>query len=172
VELIKNLKRTLEDADEKITQIEGLNEALLRQNKETTEEVTRLRRRNMELQTALCRCRDMIEQLKNAGSPNELEHDAGIYLGILEGLITEQVIRPFADPAEHMNKLYIQQKELEEGKKRLSKESKETESLRMALICLIHYWDKWKDAPDDHPTALSLEEVVNIARETLYGGEE
>lgn len=116
MELIKNLKRALEDVDQKIEQVEGLNEALLKQNKETTEEVTRLRRRNMELQTALCRCRDMIEQLKNAGSPNELEHDAGIYLGILEGLITEQVIRPFADPAAHMDKLYAQQKALREGK--------------------------------------------------------
>lgn len=46
---------------------------------------------------------------------------------------------------------------------------KTIEQLRDALICVVAYWDEWKDAPDNHPTALSLEEVVNIARTTLEG---
>jgi len=44
--------------------------------------------------------------------------------------------------------------------------------LRHALECVVTYWDEWKSAPDDHLTelsiaALSLEEVVNIARSAL-----
>lgn len=45
----------------------------------------------------------------------------------------------------------------------------EVESLRHALECVVLYWDEWKDAPDDHPTALSLEEVVDICRPHLKG---
>ena len=99
MELIKNLKRTLEDADEKVTQIERLNEALLVQNKEITDKFNQINRRIMALQDALCRCRDMIESLMLAGSPNQLEHDAKIYLCILEGLITNEVIKPYPDYA-------------------------------------------------------------------------
>lgn len=36
-----------------------------------------------------------------------------------------------------------------------------------ALQCVTSYWDEWKDAPDDNEVALSLEEVVQICRETL-----
>ena len=36
-----------------------------------------------------------------------------------------------------------------------------------ALQCVTAYWDEWKDAPDDNEVALSLEEVVQICRETL-----
>ena len=43
----------------------------------------------------------------------------------------------------------------------------EVERLREALECVVLYWDEWKNAPDDHPTALSLEEVVNICRPHL-----
>jgi len=43
----------------------------------------------------------------------------------------------------------------------------EIEQLREALNCVILYWDEWKDASDNHPTALSLEEVVLIARDSL-----
>ena len=43
----------------------------------------------------------------------------------------------------------------------------EVERLHHALECVVLYWDEWKDAPDDHPTALSLEEVVNICRPHL-----
>ena len=46
------------------------------------------------------------------------------------------------------------------------------ERLREVLECVVKYWDEWKSAPDDHLTelsiaALSLEEVVNIARSAL-----
>jgi DNA repair protein RadC len=122
MELIKNLKRTIEDANEKIKQVEGVTDNLLKQKLEATGEIKRLQQRNMELQTALCRCRDMIEDLKNAGSPNELEHDAVIYLNILEGLITEKIIMPYQESPhveywrEVYTKRYAKQKELEEGK--------------------------------------------------------
>ena len=43
----------------------------------------------------------------------------------------------------------------------------EAKQLHHALECVVLYWDEWKDAPDDHPTALSLEEVVNICRPHL-----
>lgn len=43
----------------------------------------------------------------------------------------------------------------------------EVERRHHALECVVLYWDEWKDAPDDHPTALSLEEVVNICRPHL-----
>lgn len=95
MDLIKTLKRTLEDADEKVTQIERLNEALLIQNKEITDKFNDMNRRSMALQDALCRCRDMIESLMQVGSPNQLEHEAKVYLGILEGLITNEVIKPY-----------------------------------------------------------------------------
>jgi hypothetical protein len=42
----------------------------------------------------------------------------------------------------------------------------EIERLREALDCLVAYWDEWKDEPDNQ-YALSLEEVVTIARTTL-----
>ena len=45
----------------------------------------------------------------------------------------------------------------------------EVERLHHALECVVLYWDEWKDAPDDHPTALSLEEVVDICRPHLKG---
>jgi len=43
------------------------------------------------------------------------------------------------------------------------------ENLRDALQCVVTYWDEWKDAPDDAYLALSLEEVVYIARSALEG---
>jgi prefoldin subunit 5 len=106
MEIIKNLKRNLREAADKMAEVDSLHEALLQQNQEKSKEIASLYRRNDALQAALCRCRDMIEQLKNAGSPNELEHEANIYLGILEALINERVILPFADPKEYVDKLY------------------------------------------------------------------
>lgn len=47
----------------------------------------------------------------------------------------------------------------------------EIEQLREALMCVVLYWDEWRDAFDGHPTALSLEEVVNIVRSTLRESE-
>jgi len=41
--------------------------------------------------------------------------------------------------------------------------------LRHGLECVVTYWNEWKDAPDDDPTALSLFEVVLIAQSTLNG---
>jgi hypothetical protein len=43
----------------------------------------------------------------------------------------------------------------------------DVEGLLEALECLVLYWDKWKDAPFGDPIALSLEEVVQIARSAL-----
>ena len=43
----------------------------------------------------------------------------------------------------------------------------EIELMRHALACVVLYWDEWKDAPEDHPTALSLEEVVDMCRAHL-----
>ena len=43
----------------------------------------------------------------------------------------------------------------------------EIELMRHALECVVLYWDEWKDAPEDHPTALSLEEVVDMCRAHL-----
>ena len=43
------------------------------------------------------------------------------------------------------------------------------DALREALQVVVTYWDDWKDAPNDHDTALSLEEVIHIARSTLEG---
>lgn len=54
-----------------------------------------------------------------------------------------------------------------EQAKKIEKQMKEIDELRQALDCLLLYWDEWADAPDDDPFALSLEEVVNIARNTL-----
>lgn len=45
----------------------------------------------------------------------------------------------------------------------------EIELMRHALACVVLYWDEWKDAPEDHPTALSLEEVVDMCRAHLGG---
>lgn len=45
----------------------------------------------------------------------------------------------------------------------------EVERRHHALECVVLYWDEWKDAPDDHPMALSLEEVVDICRPHLRG---
>lgn len=92
MELIKNLKRILEDADEKIKEIEGLNASLEKANAELTIKYRKLRNSNEELKAALSRCKDMIERLREAGSPNELRHEASIYLNILEGLISEKVL--------------------------------------------------------------------------------
>jgi len=46
---------------------------------------------------------------------------------------------------------------------------KEIIGLREALELVVVYWDEWMDDPDSDPTALSLEEVVSIARATLGG---
>ena len=46
-------------------------------------------------------------------------------------------------------------------------ETDEVELMRHALECVVLYWDEWKDAPEDHPTALSLEEVVDMCRAHL-----
>lgn len=105
MELIKNLKRILEDADEKIKEIEGLNASLEKANAELTIKYRKLRNSNQELKAALGRCKDMIERLREAGSPNELRHEASIYLNILEGLITEAVIKPYPDHVEHLKNL-------------------------------------------------------------------
>lgn len=43
----------------------------------------------------------------------------------------------------------------------------EIELMHHALACVVLYWDEWKDAPEDHPTALSLEEVVDMCRAHL-----
>ena len=43
----------------------------------------------------------------------------------------------------------------------------EIELMRHALACVVLYWDEWMDAPEDHPTALSLEEVVDMCRAHL-----
>ena len=90
--LIQNLQRTLEDAYEKAQLADRLAIQLETELKEA-------KQRNLDLGNALCRCRDMIEGLMKAGSPNQLEHDAKIYLGILEGLITNEVIKPYPDYA-------------------------------------------------------------------------
>jgi len=42
----------------------------------------------------------------------------------------------------------------------------EIERLREALELVVIYWDEWMDKDTD-PTALSLEEVVSVAREAL-----
>ena len=52
------------------------------------------------------------------------------------------------------------------------RQMEEMGELREVLKCLVKYWDEWKYAPDDHLTelsiaALSLEEVVNMARSAL-----
>lgn len=88
MDLLKNLKQTLEDAYEKAQLVERLSLQL-------ESELAEAKQRNLDLANALCRCRDMIEDLMRAGSPNQLEHDAKIYLGILEGLIDNQVIQPY-----------------------------------------------------------------------------
>lgn len=97
MEMLKNLKRILDDADEKITQIEGLNAALEKANAELTEKYRKLRNRNEELKAALSRCKDMIERLREASSPDDLRHEASIYLNILEELITEKVLEKVPD---------------------------------------------------------------------------
>ena len=43
----------------------------------------------------------------------------------------------------------------------------EIELMRHAMECVVLYWDEWKDAPADHPTALSLEEVADMCRAHL-----
>jgi len=49
----------------------------------------------------------------------------------------------------------------------MTRKDAEIERLREALECVVAYWNEWRDAPDNHATALSLEEVVNIIRNTL-----
>ena len=88
MEMLKNARRSIMDVVDALAQAESLSQKL-------EERAASLERRNMELQTALCRCRDMIEDLMNAGSPNQLEHDAKIYLSILEGLIDDKVIEAY-----------------------------------------------------------------------------
>lgn len=44
----------------------------------------------------------------------------------------------------------------------MTRKDAEIERLREALECVVAYWNEWRDAPDNHATALSLEEVVNI----------
>jgi hypothetical protein len=43
----------------------------------------------------------------------------------------------------------------------------EIEQLRETIETVIAYWNEWKDAPDDDSTALSLEEVVWICKQSL-----
>lgn len=51
----------------------------------------------------------------------------------------------------------------------IKKSREEVTGLREALELVVVYWDEWMDAPDSHTTALSLEEVVSIARAKLGG---
>ena len=51
---------------------------------------------------------------------------------------------------------------LPEQVERIQELEAEIERLREALECVVAYWNEWRDAPDNHATALSLEEVVNI----------
>lgn len=95
MEFLKNLNRALDDAKITVTQVQDLTDALCVQNRELHEKVQAMTRRNMELQTALVRCRDMIESLRNASAPNELWDEASVYLSILEGLITERTIQAY-----------------------------------------------------------------------------
>lgn len=124
MELIKNLKRILEDADEKIKEIEGLNASLEKANAELTTKYRKLRNSNEELKAALSRCKDMIERLREAGSPNELRHEASIYLNILEGLITEKVIKPYPDYAGGPAAARKKEKLMDDIRSALRKESK------------------------------------------------
>jgi Mg2+ and Co2+ transporter CorA len=116
MELVKNLKRTLENLGQDVAQLESFNRAMESQRTELNHKITILKHRNMELQRALCRCRDMIEDLMNATAPNQLQHDAKIYLSILEGVISDQVINQYEEYTEHMRKIYAQQAGMKEGK--------------------------------------------------------
>lgn len=93
MELIKNLKRTLRGLDEQADELNGFYDAIIRRNDEMAQELDRRYKLNAEVMQALRRCQEMIVKLAEAAD-GDLRQEGMIYANILEGLITNDEVKP------------------------------------------------------------------------------